>query len=72
MPPGGPITSDSDIESVFSLHLEEFKVRRNSVGPKYYCSIENCGQSFKRLDHLDRHEYKHTGIVSKNLDMYAY
>lgn len=64
MPPGGPVTSDSDIESVLSLQIEKPKVRRNSVGPKYYCSIEGCNEYFKRLDHLDRHEYKHTGIVS--------
>ncbi|XP_023294026.2 transcription factor IIIA [Lucilia cuprina] len=62
MPPGGPVTSDSDMESVLSLQIEIPRVRRNSVGPKYYCSVEGCGQSFKRLDHLDRHEYKHTGI----------
>ena len=71
MPPGVPITSDSEIESVFSLKLEEPKVRRNSTGPKYYCSIDGCDQSFKRLDHLDRHEYKHTGIVSTNLCLFS-
>lgn len=63
MPPGGHMTSDSDLESVVSLQVNQ-KPRRNSVGEKYFCSFEGCNQSFRRLDHLDRHEYKHTGIVS--------
>ncbi|XP_001355589.3 transcription factor IIIA [Drosophila pseudoobscura] len=61
MRPDLNITSDSDLEAV----LEEFKQkveRRNSAGSaKYTCSIENCGATFKRLDHLDRHEFHHTG-----------
>uniref|UniRef100_A0A1I8PMN1 C2H2-type domain-containing protein n=1 Tax=Stomoxys calcitrans TaxID=35570 RepID=A0A1I8PMN1_STOCA len=62
MPPGGHMTSDSDIESVLSMQVENPKSRRNSTGEKYFCSVGGCKQSFKRLDHLDRHEYKHTGI----------
>ncbi|XP_017850233.1 transcription factor IIIA isoform X1 [Drosophila busckii] len=61
MPPDNQITSDSDLDLV----LEEFKLRqtrRDSTGPKYRCSIAGCTESFKRLDHLDRHEYHHTGI----------
>uniref|UniRef100_A0A1A9ZII5 C2H2-type domain-containing protein n=1 Tax=Glossina pallidipes TaxID=7398 RepID=A0A1A9ZII5_GLOPL len=63
MPPS--LNSDSsDLENVLSLQLQTsaIKSRRNSAGPKYYCSIEGCQESFKRLDHLDRHEYKHTGV----------
>uniref|UniRef100_A0A1A9W212 C2H2-type domain-containing protein n=1 Tax=Glossina brevipalpis TaxID=37001 RepID=A0A1A9W212_9MUSC len=64
MPPG--LNSDSsDLESVFSLKSQTsvIKPRRSSgTGLKYYCNIAGCQQSFKRLDHLDRHEYKHTGI----------
>ncbi|XP_061394009.1 transcription factor IIIA [Musca vetustissima] len=62
MPPGGPLNSDSDLESVISLQVEKPKSRRNSVAERYICSIEGCKQTFRRLDHLDRHEYKHTGI----------
>ncbi|EDV92452.1 zinc finger protein 436 [Drosophila grimshawi] len=61
MPPEVQITSDSDLDAV----LEEFKAkqpRRHSTGPKYNCSIGGCDATFKRLDHLDRHEYHHTGI----------
>ncbi|XP_068141379.1 zinc finger protein 501 [Drosophila tropicalis] len=62
MPPTAELTSDSDLEQV----LEEFKSRqerRLSVGDsKYTCSISGCGESFRRLDQLDRHEYHHTGI----------
>uniref|UniRef100_D3TQ74 Transcription factor IIIA factor A n=1 Tax=Glossina morsitans morsitans TaxID=37546 RepID=D3TQ74_GLOMM len=63
MPPS--LNSDSsDLENVLSLQLQTstIKSRRNSARPKYYCSIEGCQESFKRLDHLDRHEYKHTGV----------
>lgn len=63
MPPGGHFTSDSDLESVISLQVGKPKVRHNSGGEKYFCSIDGCTQSFPRLDHLDRHEFKHTGIV---------
>ncbi|KAH8269925.1 hypothetical protein KR044_002607 [Drosophila immigrans] len=55
------ITSDSDLD----VALEEFKAkkpRRDSLGPKYSCSIVGCEASFKRLDQLDRHEFHHTGI----------
>uniref|UniRef100_A0A1I8M7V6 C2H2-type domain-containing protein n=1 Tax=Musca domestica TaxID=7370 RepID=A0A1I8M7V6_MUSDO len=62
MPPGGPLNSDSDLESVISLQVEKPKSRRNSVAERYVCSFEGCKQTFRRLDHLDRHEYKHTGI----------
>ncbi|XP_075156478.1 uncharacterized protein LOC142229784 [Haematobia irritans] len=62
MPPDGNLTSDSDIESVLSMQVGNTKPRRRSTGEKYLCSIEGCNQTFKRLDHLDRHEYKHTGI----------
>ncbi|KAH8397747.1 hypothetical protein KR222_000456, partial [Zaprionus bogoriensis] len=61
MPPELQITSDSDLDVV----LDEFKVRhvrRDSTGPKYNCSIAGCDATFKRLDHLDRHEFHHTGI----------
>lgn len=64
MPGDLQITSDSDLDVV----LEEFKkkhVRRDSTGPKYNCSIPGCDATFKRLDHLDRHEFHHTGIVSE-------
>nr|XP_014101404.1 zinc finger protein 436 [Bactrocera oleae]XP_014101420.1 zinc finger protein 436 [Bactrocera oleae]XP_036218273.1 zinc finger protein 436 [Bactrocera oleae] len=61
MTPGNKPNSDSDLESVISFQ-DAPKPRRNSNGPKYICSIEGCGKSFKRLDHLDRHEYHHTGI----------
>ncbi|XP_036318397.1 zinc finger protein 678 [Rhagoletis pomonella] len=61
MSPGSFVNSDSDLESVISFKNAP-KPRRSSTGPKYFCSIECCGQSFKRLDHLDRHEFHHTGI----------
>lgn len=69
MPPGLQITSDSDLDVV----LEDFRIkqaRRDSTGPKYSCSISGCDASFKRLDQLDRHEYHHTGIVSKKFPKY--
>ncbi|XP_054730292.1 transcription factor IIIA [Anastrepha obliqua] len=61
MTPGNQANSDSDLESVISFK-EVPKLRRNSSGPKYVCSIEGCSQSFKRLDKLDQHEFHHTGI----------
>lgn len=63
MSPGSKANSDSDLESVISFQ-DATQPRRNSTGPKYVCSIEGCGENFKRLDHLDRHEFHHTGIVS--------
>ncbi|XP_067641542.1 transcription factor IIIA [Eurosta solidaginis] len=68
MTPGHNANSDSDLESVISFK-DTVKPRRNSTGPKYFCSIQGCGQSFKRLDHLDRHEYHHTG-VKKHICIY--
>ncbi|XP_037938489.1 zinc finger protein 117 [Teleopsis dalmanni] len=62
MPPDTQATSDSDLESIISIKEIKSKSRRNSTGPKYFCSISNCGASFKRLDQLDRHEYHHTGV----------
>lgn len=59
-----PAHSDSDLESVISSKELRIKQRRNSTGPKYFCTIDGCKEFFKRLDHLDRHEYHHTGIVS--------
>uniref|UniRef100_W8BG71 Transcription factor IIIA n=1 Tax=Ceratitis capitata TaxID=7213 RepID=W8BG71_CERCA len=61
MTPGSQINSDSDLESVISFK-NATKTRRESTGPKYFCSIEGCGKSFKRQDQMDRHEYQHTGI----------
>lgn len=55
MPP--EISSDSNLESSREVS-EEQKTH------KYQCSVKDCKASFRRLDHLDRHEYKHTGIVS--------
>lgn len=64
MPPDAIITSDSDQESIISI-LERPKVCGRQISSnKYFCSISGCQQSFKRLVHLDRHEYRHTGIVS--------
>ncbi|XP_073830539.1 uncharacterized protein [Musca autumnalis] len=62
MPPGAPLNSDSDLESVISLQVEKPKSRRNSLAERYVCTFEGCKQTFRRLDHLDRHEYKHTGV----------
>ncbi|KAH8278162.1 hypothetical protein KR018_011480, partial [Drosophila ironensis] len=62
MPPGTQLTSDSDLDVV----LEEFKTRherRNSSGSaKYTCTQPDCAATFKRLEHLDRHEFHHTGV----------
>ncbi|XP_055845162.1 zinc finger protein 726 [Episyrphus balteatus] len=56
MRPEKKYTSDSDLESVFSN--EEAKAA--AVG-KYVCKF-GCGQTFKRMVYLDRHEFKHSGI----------
>lgn len=67
MPP--EFTSDSSMESP-DTHLEDNNPStktdkgKGSRENKYQCSIGECRESFRRQDQLDRHEYKHTGIVS--------
>lgn len=67
MPP--EFSSDSNLElpdSCSSKSLEGNNVDINKKREnKYHCSVGNCKQTFRRQDHLDRHEYKHTGIVSR-------
>lgn len=51
----------TEFSSDSNLEFPDSKKREN----KYHCSIDDCKESFRRQTHLDRHEYKHTGIVSR-------
>ncbi|XP_055911794.1 zinc finger protein 501 [Eupeodes corollae] len=59
MRPEHKYTSDSDLESVFSN--AEPSASSAEASEKYVCSF-GCGQKFKRMIQLDRHEYKHSGV----------
>lgn len=38
---------------------------------KYKCTHGTCTETFRREKNLDMHLYKHTGIVSKESELYS-
>lgn len=43
-------------------HHSQAKPARSE--PKFKCTFEDCTEAFRREVELDKHVYKHTGIVS--------